>query len=295
MARSDSPARIVTHDSAMGHWEMALRAPHPALRVHVRQYAGWIEHMAVALVRRELPTEQIPLIINFGSPVRVYGAGEASAFTDLDSFTTGAYDRFVRVRTCGPSGGIQVNFTILGARLFFGRPLGELTNQSVALEDVLGNGALDLAGRLRDLRSWEARFDLLDDYIGARLEAARRPSAAVECTWHRMLSTCGGSTIADLVAETGWSHKHLIAQFRHEVGLAPKTMARILRFSRAADALKNRRHGSSAHGLADLAASCGYYDQAHFSRDFREFAGVTPGELLASLLPDGAGIEMANG
>src|SRR5262245_28525687 len=218
MARRDSPTQIDTHDSAMGQWEMALRAPHPALRTHVRQYAGWIEHMAVALMRRELPTEQIPLIINFGSPVRVYGAGGASGFTDLDSFTTGAYDTFVRVRTCGPSGGVQVNFTILGARLFLGRPLGELTNQSVALDDVLGGDARELAGRLREVPTWDERFDLLDRYIGARLEAAERPAAAVECTWHRMLSNGGASTIGELVAETGWSHKHLIAQFRHGGG-----------------------------------------------------------------------------
>jgi hypothetical protein len=61
MARRDSPTRIVSHDSAVGRWEMAFRAPHPALRAHVRQYVGWIEHMATALVRRELPTEQIPV------------------------------------------------------------------------------------------------------------------------------------------------------------------------------------------------------------------------------------------
>jgi AraC-like DNA-binding protein len=276
---------VVRHESPMGRWEMALRDPHPRLRVHVRRYCGWIEHMATALTRRELPTEEIPVIINFGSPVRVYDAGESDRFVDLDSFATGAYDAFVRVRSQGPSGGVQVNFTILGARLFLGRPLGELHNRSVALDDLLGPFARQLAGRLREAPTWDARFDLLDRVIGARLEAAARPSSSVICTWHRLLESHGLVSIGDVVSETGWSQKHLIARFKHEIGLAPKTMARVLRFSRAADALR----GGDAR-LADIAADCGYYDQAHFTRDFREFAGVTPGELMANVLPDGAGI-----
>ena len=287
------PTRIVSHESPIGRWEMALRQPHPVLRRHVRQYVGWFEQMATTLVRRELPTEEIPLIINFGPPVRVYEAGDSERFADLDSFTTGAYDAFVRVRSQGPSGGVQVNFTIFGARLFLGRPLGELRNQSVPLDALVGRYAHELTERLRAAPSWDARFDLLDREIGSRLEAAQPPSSSVVCAWQRLLESGGAVAIGDLVEETGWSQKHLIARFKHEIGLPPKTMARVLRFARAAARLK--RAGASTRSystdrLADIAADCGYYDQAHFTRDFRAFAGVTPTELIASVLPDGAGI-----
>jgi AraC-like DNA-binding protein len=265
---------------------MVSRAPHPALLPHVRQYAGWFEHMAVPFCRRELPTEEVPVIISFGAPIRVYDAGDLQSYRDLGSFATGAYDSYIRVLSSGPMGGIQINFTILGARLFLDRPLAALTNCSVPLEDILGPMARRLEMELYDAPTWDARFDILDRVLTARLMAATPPSREVVWAWCRMVQTGGRIGIGRIVDEVGWSQKHLIARFREDIGLSPKIMARVLRFSNAARVLR----GPTPPRLTDIALDCGYYDQAHFTRDFRAFAGVTPTELVSSLLPDGGGI-----
>jgi AraC-like DNA-binding protein len=278
-------ARRVRHESVQGQWEMVRAMPHPSLRAHVSEYVGWWEHFSVPICRREVPTEVIPLIINFGAPIRLFDQRDPSRWDDYRSFTTGAYDTYVLVGSHGPSGGVQVNLSMLGARLFLGRPLKELRNRAVELDDLFGADGRRLVMALYDAPSWEARFAMLDRELSRRMQASRAPSAAVAWTWRRLVESGGQVRIQAIVDEVGFSQKHLIAQFREEIGLSPKTLARVLRFGRAVDIIK---HGGGAR-LAEIAQDCGYYDQAHFSRDFHAFAGVTPTELVRSQLPDGAG------
>jgi AraC-like DNA-binding protein len=80
----------------------------------------------------------------------------------------------------------------------------------------------------------------------------------------------GAVAVETLAAELGWSRRHFAARFRAEVGMAPKALARLLRFERAVERLRGGEE------LAMIALGCGYYDQAHFNRDFRAFTGTTP-------------------
>jgi AraC-like DNA-binding protein len=269
----------VFEDREFHQWGMVTAAPHASLRPHVRRYVAWWERRATPLYRRELPTSEVPLIISFDDPIRLFDVADRTRSTVLGSFATGAYDSHVIVEAIGSQGGIQVDFTILGMRLFLGRPLADLTNRGVALEDIFGSAARRVTAELQDAPTWDARFDLLDREIGSRLSMARSPSSQVLWTWRRIVESGGLVTIRSLVEETRWSQKHLIGQFREHIGLPPKIFARVMRFGRAVDRLRRRGHGS----LTELALDCGYYDQSHFDRDFRAFAGVTPTELLSTL------------
>ena len=273
----------ILRDLERGEWELIDAPPHPALLPHVVRYTGWFERRATPLQRRELPSHYIPLIINFGAPIRVSHAADPTRWDAFGTFTTGAYDSYVLVETDAGAGGIQVDFTLLGARLFLDIALDELTNRAIALDDIFGSGAGMLTAALHDAPTWDARFDLLDGAIARRLNASHPISSEMLWTWNRIVDTGGQVSIGSLSAELGWSRRRFAERFREDVGLAPKVFARVLRFHRAVETLK----AHEPRRLSDVAQDCGYYDQAHFDRDFRVFAGVTPTELVRTLRPDG--------
>ena len=99
----------------------------------------------------------------------------------------------------------------------------------------------------------------------------------------RLVTSGGTVPIAQLAEEVGWSHKRLIARFRHQLGLRPKTAARLVRFEGVLRRLDERR------GLdwGQIAREAGYADQAHLIRDFHQFTGATPTEFAARTTPPG--------
>jgi AraC-like DNA-binding protein len=267
-------------------WELVARPPHRALREYVHgDYRGYVEHSAAPLSRREVPHGSVVVIIDLGGePLTVSSPGRGPGATRR-SFVAGLHTTYARTEYDGVQHGIQIDMTPLGARMLFGLPMSELADRVVDLEDLLGAEGTLLNERLAEAREWNERFQILDAYVHARLAGAGLPPPSVEWAWQRLLGRHGLVEIGALAAELRASRRHLIAQFRDQIGLPPKTIARILRFNRAV-ALLGDDDGSR---LADIAYECGYYDQAHFNRDFRQFAGTAPQQYLASRLPTGLG------
>jgi AraC-like DNA-binding protein len=85
--------------------------------------------------------------------------------------------------------------------------------------------------------------------------------------------SCGAAVVETLAADLGVSRRHLERRFRDVVGISPKRLARITRFQHALQALER---GPARGSGAAVAVACGYADQAHFVREFRELAGCPP-------------------
>jgi AraC-like DNA-binding protein len=191
------------------------------------------------------------------------------------------YERPGAYETPGGQRGIQLDLTPLGAYTLLGVPMGRLANIAADLGDLLGPCAGELVERLADTPGWAARFDLIDAFLLRRLEIGPTPAPEVARAWQVLTATGGRAPVAALAGEVGWSRKHLHHRFKEQVGLAPKVMARILRFERAVELIS-----AGGRPWAEIAADCGYYDQAHLNREVRALAGCTPSELLVAQEPE---------
>jgi AraC-like DNA-binding protein len=260
-----------------GWMEVASRPPHPELHPHVRRYWGFVEVNAAPVRRREIPGRDIVMILSFGPSLRVDDGPRTS-------FVAGLTEASVVTEHDGVSNGIEVNFTPLGARMILDIPMHLVANDIVAFEDVWGDGAAELLERLYEAPDWETRFELLDAVLAIRLARATAAPAAVDWAWRRLVEEHGRLAVHELTRELACSRRYLAVQFREHVGLTPKVFARILRFQNASDLLETGRD------FERIARCCGYYDQAHFNRDFREFAGSTPTEFLARIHPSAPGL-----
>lgn len=276
-------AYATRHESPEGSWERVSGTPDPRLRQYViGAYTGYRERTAGPMRRRELPSPQVVLIIDFGPVLRVFDARDPSqSARHASGFVAGLDDTFSLTETPGAMSGVQVNFTPVGARLFFGLPMRHLARRVVGLDDVFGAEGPRLTEQLHDAPGWEARFALLDQLLLRRILEARAVSDCVTWAWQRLQVSGGLVEIGALADEFGFSQKHLISRFNEELGLPPKLLARLIRFDRVIHHLR----AGSPDSWASIAYAHGYYDQAHLIRDFRQFTGSPPGEVLRRQLP----------
>jgi AraC-like DNA-binding protein len=181
------------------------------------------------------------------------------------------YDRPVLTERAGHQRILQIDMTPLGARRLLGVPGEELTNRVIGAEHLLGAELIDQAEQTQE---WDAVWELVQRALIERVDD-HAPRPEIEHAYRRIARSRGAVRVSELAGEVGWSRRHLATTFRREVGVTPKTLARIVRFDHARKLLQ------TGTDLADVAFSCGFSDQPHFTREVRDLGWTTPGALAA--------------
>jgi AraC-like DNA-binding protein len=264
---------IEQNSPAEPRYVMRRRKPALALTGVVYDMCGYRETAAGTFRQTESASLVVPLIVSFGDPFEIALGRVPGSDDRIWSFLAGLYAGPVHIRSFGAAYCLQINFTPLGAFRCFGLPMHEIADRMVRLDDLPQRPLADLAARLADTPEWEERFDLAETFVLQRIGSSDPTSDQVRWAYERILTSGGQIRVSDLAAALEWSRKHLVSRFREKIGLAPKPVARIARFNRAQSLARNEH----AAEWADIATECGYADQAHLVREFRDFAGTTPG------------------
>lgn len=190
----------------------------------------------------------------------------------------GQMERRVDIRPSGVIHTVGIHFHPAGVSAFVAGDLGRFVNRIVPLASALGEDPRAVAARLRAARTPERRASVLEEFLRGR----RRPhDEAMAEAASRLLEATSAVDIEAMARAFGLSDRQFRRRFEAAVGLLPKRFARIVRFQRVFE----QRLEHDARAWSEVALDCGYYDQAHFNRDFRAFAGVRPRDLIKDADP----------
>ncbi|RAY11263.1 AraC family transcriptional regulator [Actinomadura craniellae] len=245
--------------------EVARRPEHPLLRRFVRS-VGYYEFGGPTVRERMLPTGAMQLLVNLdademheydGDRVLRFGGavmqGARSHYCESDT----DQQRAIAVVSFEPGGGFP----------FFAAPPAATAGHLVEIDALWGRPGAVLRERLLEAASPEAKLRVLEDVL---LEnAAEPPEPAIACA---VATLERGAPVGEVADRLGLTTKTFTRRFHDRVGLTPKRYARVRRFQRALASVPHDRPPD----WAEIAVSCGYYDQSHLIRDFHEFAGMSP-------------------
>ncbi len=187
---------------------------------------------------------------------------------------TGIQDRARRYAYAPQTGTILVRFTLQGVTCL-GVPADQLRGRHVALHDVLPAASVhELLTRVEEAPGPQARIALVERWL---LGLAYAHDPVVERAGELLTTSGDDGGVAGVARALGLSERQLERRFRARVGVSPKRYARLRRFERAMALL------DGPATLTEVAYAAGYYDQSHFIREVRAFAGRAPGALVSDL------------
>lgn len=165
---------------------------------------------------------------------------------------------------------LLVKFNEGGATAFFREPLHELFDTSLSLDDLLPRYELVLIEeQLAEAHNHIARVSIIERFLLSKVKLSS-PDILIDYAVRKIKSNHGIIRIQELLADLPTSRDPFEKKFRRMVGTSPKQYSALVRMRHVIDTY------TANHSLTDTAHTAGYFDQAHFIKDFKSFTGETP-------------------
>lgn len=228
------------------------------------------------ITERIIPTGTIQLMFHYRKPF-ICMTSENTEEKQSQSFLSGISSTYADVSTQGESGVIAVAFYPHGACHFFKFPLEASEERDIRLFDLIGNVALTIEQKLYESVTIAEKIQIIEDYLMKNFSEVKINDLHLICKAVNLIqNTCGQLQSAKLSKTLAVTQKSLERKFTSLVGKTPKQYSKIVRFQAIL-------HNAAKHqniNLTQLALDFGYYDQAHFTKEFKSFSGNTPNDFF---------------
>jgi len=252
--------------------------PHPALRPFVRAYWALQGSGGDSPPQPVLPDGSSELVVHRLHAFRRHTAGGVAL--QPQRLFVGQMRAPVVLEPGGAADVVGIRFRAHGAFALLECPQ-QLSADDIPEVDALGmRWMTEATRRAQSAETPQAALGLLEEALLIRLQRrTRRVDPRVAAVVSAIEAAAGDLRIEEAAVRAGTTRRHLERLFVEQVGLGPKTLARLLRFQVAAA----RVVGEPAAALASVSGDSGYFDQSHMIRDFMTFAGTSPDDLRRRL------------
>lgn len=229
------------------------------------------------IAERVIPTENVQLMFHYRNPF-VLVQGETIAKHQPRTIISGLSNSYSDVSTFGQAGVVFVHFLPAGACHFFKFPLSEIENQSFDLSDIFYSEIKQIEEQLFESKEIHEKVSIIENFLMGKFSSIPQYDQLFIDKGIQLIKQSRGQITANNLAEKLIiTPKNMERKFSNHLGKTPKQYIKLIRFQETLKDFSTHKHSS----LTEYAYRNGYFDQAHFIRDFKSFSGFTPKEFVA--------------
>ncbi|MEQ9264562.1 MAG: AraC family transcriptional regulator [Balneolaceae bacterium] len=254
--------------------------PGPPIDTFVDCFIYFKGYMPQHSIERVVPDGHVYLIFELDDlPRHTYNNETLEKNFDFTKcWLSGLQKNYISISALPDSEMFVIRFKPGGAIPYLHRPLDEVSNSVIPAEELFGDSIFQFRDQLLAAETPADKYAAAERFLSARFDPDYVPDESV----YKVIDsiTCNPeffeTNMLELIKDSGFSKKHFIDLFRKVVGVTPKYFQRILRFNCILPKVQQEEDIS----WPQISAECGFYDQAHFIKEFKTFSGFNPGAFL---------------
>jgi len=221
--------------------------------------------------QRVIPDGCMEMIFHYGDPYTQY-FDNGSFIIQPRCFIFGQITSYIEIAPTGTSGIVAARFLPEGLMPFLPVPVSSLENKAVSLEEIFGDQGKILGETVISAPGNIERIKLIEDFLMERLAQPQAIDSITKACVKEIFQSKGKEGMMKLAHKMNINRRNMERRFTTAIGMSPKQLSKVVRLQAAVKMLGQKKFSS----LTSLAYENGYYDQAHFIKDFKEFTGVSP-------------------
>ena len=229
--------------------------------------------------QRIVPDGCMEMIFHYGDLYRQYLEGE-KYIVQPKCFVFGQISNALEIEPTGRTGIFAVRFYPEGFSPFATIPVNEMENRAVPLQELFGDDGLHIEKAIMNASDTGSRINIVETFLLNKLNTPEAIDRVVKSSVEIILQLNGQLPIDELSEQLKINRRQLERKFTSIIGLSPKQLSKIIKLQATLKMLSKKQFKS----LTSVAYEGGYYDQAHFIKDFKEFTGMSPKKFYADNL-----------